>query len=140
MKPENFNIFELIPQRPPMVMVDNIIFCDEKKTITKFFILNENIFCTNVGFTEPGLIENIAQTAAARLGYLNKINAKEVLIGYIASVKDLAIHFLPSVNTEIQTEICIENEVLGFTVIRGKVFSENRLAAECEMRIFVHQS
>ncbi|MDD5570079.1 MAG: hydroxymyristoyl-ACP dehydratase [Bacteroidales bacterium] len=132
-------ITEYIPQRPPMVMVDNIIFCDEKKIITTLFIDENNIFCRDGFFREPGLIENIAQTAAAKIGYLSKIKGKEVLIGYIGSIKDLIIHFLPAVNTEVTTEVSVENEVMGFTIIHGKVMSSDKIAAECEMRIFLKE-
>jgi len=139
MKPESFNILELIPQRPPMVMVDSIMFCNENKTMTKLFIRKENIFCTNGIFTEPGLIENIAQSAAARVGYLNKLNNSEPLIGFIGAIKELRINFLPKELTEINTEITVESEILGFTLIYGKVISNNEVAAECEMRIFIKQ-
>ena len=139
MKPEQFNSIELIPQRPPMVMVDRLVECTETKTISSFFIKKENIFCENNHFTEPGLIENIAQTAAARIGYINKISNQEVLIGYIGAIKELEINFLPNVLTEITTEITIETELLGFTIIHGKILSNNDIAAECNMTIFIKQ-
>ena len=139
MKTKNFNILDLIPQRPPMVMVDNLISCNENITITKLLIRKENIFCSNGFFTEPGLIENIAQSAAARVGYFNKLNDTEPLIGFIGAIKELNIFFLPKELTEINTEITIESEILGFTLIHGKIFSDNKIVASCEMRIFIKQ-
>lgn len=139
MKPEYFDILDLIPQRPPMVMVGNHISFDEKNTVTTFFIKENNIFCQDGYFTEPGLIENIAQTCATRIGYFNKINQKEILIGFIGAIKELKIHFLPPALTEIITEIFIETEIMGFTLIRGKVISNGEICAECEMRILIKQ-
>lgn len=139
MTPRTFDILELIPQRPPMVMVGNHISYDEKNTVTTFFIRNDNIFCKDGFFTEPGLIENIAQTCAVRIGYFNKINEKEILIGFIGAIKELKIHFLPAAETEITTEIFIETEIIGFTLILGKVFSNGNISAECEMRILIKQ-
>ncbi len=139
MKPEYFDIIDLIPQRPPMVMVDSHEFSDGKTTISTFFLKEDNIFCHNRFFTEPGLIENIAQTCAIRIGYFNKINQKEILIGFIGAIKELKIYFLPPVLTEISTEIFIETEILGFTLIRGKVISNGKICAECEMRILIKQ-
>jgi predicted hotdog family 3-hydroxylacyl-ACP dehydratase len=139
MKPEKFNILDLIPQRPPMVMVGNHVFYDDRKTITTFFIETDNIFCKDGVFTEPGLIENIAQTCASRIGYFNKINQKEILIGFIGAIKNLKIHFLPPAQTELTTEIFIETEILGFTLIHGKVMSDGKTCAECEMRILIKQ-
>jgi hypothetical protein len=85
------------------------------------------------------LIENIAQTCATRIGYFNKVNQKEILIGFIGAIKELKIFSLPPVLTEITTEIFIETEIMGFTLIRGKVFSGGNLCAECEMRILIKQ-
>lgn len=134
-----FDITELIPQRPPIIMVDGLTLCDEQKTTTFFFIKEDNIFCENGCFSEPGLIENIAQSAATRIGYLNKISNQEVLIGYIGAIKNLEINFLPKILTEIITEITIETEILGFTIIHGKILSNNEVAAECNMTIFIKQ-
>lgn len=136
---QHFNIIELIPQRPPMLMIDRLVAIDVAIATTNLFIHSNNIFCKNGYFTEPGLIENIAQTAAAKLGYHNKINAKKIVIGYIAAIKNLNIYFLPKVNTEIQTEIFVDNEVLGFTIIKGSIFLKNKIVADCEMKIFIQQ-
>ncbi|MDD3875251.1 MAG: hydroxymyristoyl-ACP dehydratase [Bacteroidales bacterium] len=134
---EQFEILDLIPQRPPIVMVDGLNYCDDSKTISHFFIKPENVFCENNLFLEAGLIENIAQTAAARMGYLTKIKGGEPLVGYIGAVKNLNIFFLPESETQLITEVHIESEIMGFTLITGKVTSNGKIAADCEMRIFL---
>jgi 3-hydroxymyristoyl/3-hydroxydecanoyl-(acyl carrier protein) dehydratase len=130
------SITEIIPQRPPMVMIDNLIVCDENYTETTFYIDGNNVFAKEGYFSEPGLVENIAQTAAARIGYLCKQAKVEVPIGYIAAVKNLQIHFIPPVNTTITTQIKVTHQVLDITVINGTVTVDDKLAAECEMKIF----
>jgi len=137
MKNTEYRITDLIPQRPPIIMVDKIVFCDDKTTITKFFIKSDNIFCYNNKFREPGLIENIAQSAAARAGFLNKQKNGRPEIGFIGSIKDLTIYFLPDANSEITTEITFVGEVLDFTIIAGKTICNDKTVAECEMRIFI---
>jgi len=134
-----FNILDLIPQRPPMVMVDTLVSCNEQDTFSSFKIRADNVFCNANVFSEAGLIENIAQTAAARMGYLSKINNAEVKIGYIGAIKNISIHFLPNVNTFLETKVSVLSELMGFTIIRGDIFCENKLAATCEMRIFLLQ-
>ncbi len=54
-----------IPQKPPMVMVDRIVEINDMTTVTAFLIRADNVFVDNGLFREPGLIENIAQSAAA---------------------------------------------------------------------------
>jgi hypothetical protein len=63
------NSLALIPQKPPFVMIDALLFSDEKRTVSSFKIPEKNIFVKEGLFLEPGLVENIAQTAAARAGH-----------------------------------------------------------------------
>ena len=134
-KPADFDILELIPQRPPMAMIDSLVHADEKSARGKLFIRESNLFCENGVFCEPGLTEFIAQTAAAYTGYKNKTMNQVVSEGYIGAIKNLVIHELPRINTAIESEIVIENEIVGYTIVTGRVFQDNRLLAECEMRI-----
>ncbi|MDR2814115.1 MAG: pseudouridylate synthase, partial [Prevotellaceae bacterium] len=66
MKFEDVSILELLPQRPPFVMVDTLLYCDREVTVTSLLVRDGNIFCDNGRLTEAGVIENIAQTCAAR--------------------------------------------------------------------------
>jgi len=136
-------VLKMIPQKPPMVMIDSLLEHDEIRSLSSFNILSENIFCSNNLFTEPGLIENVAQTAAIRAGYLGLQKAKKQgaelngpVLGYIASVKNCVIHKLPESNSKIYTEIIVEREVLNVSLINAKVFNDNQLFLECEMKIF----
>jgi predicted hotdog family 3-hydroxylacyl-ACP dehydratase len=133
------DIYKFLPQRPPMVMIDTLISCADKITTTSLKILNENVFVKNGVLAEPGIIENIAQTAAAGLGYgiANNVLLKEIPIGVIGAIKDLNIFFLPKTGDIIITEVTVAYEVLNASIIIGKVFAANRLVAECEMKIFL---
>ena len=133
-------ILRLLPHRHPMVMIDKLIVSDETSTVTCLTITAENVFSYEGLFTEPGLVENIAQTAAIRAGYSFEKEGKGTPMGYIGAVKHLQIHFLPEVNAEISTEIRVENEVFDVSLIRGKVTCGGRLAAECEMKIVLKRS
>jgi predicted hotdog family 3-hydroxylacyl-ACP dehydratase len=135
MSPAEFDILDLIPQRPPMTMIDALTDANDKSARGKLYILESNLFSDNGVFAEPGLIEFIAQTAAAYTGYKNKINSKEVSEGYIGAIKNLVIYELPEINSLIESEIVIENEIVGYTIIAGRVYRDGRLMAECEMRI-----
>lgn len=136
----NAGILSYIPQRFPFVMVDEILFCAETITRTKFLVNEDNIFVENGYFKEPGLVENIAQTAAARAGYIAQIENQPVLLGYIGAVKNLQIFFLPKTGDELITDIVIENQVFDVTLIAGKIICNHQLAAYCEMKIFINQT
>ena len=139
MADNNIDILNYIPQRPPFVMVDEIIDSGEKKTCSKFLIKEDNIFVENGFLKEPGLVENIAQTAAARAGYLAQLEKKTVLVGYIGAIKNLEIFFLPKTDDVLITEITVENQIFDVTLISGKIICNHKIAAHCEMKIFINQ-
>ena len=129
-------IQNFIPQRPPMVMVGKLHSVSGNKTVTSFIIEKDNLFCSGNSFREPGLIENIAQTAAAGEGYRASLEGKQPRPGFIGGIKNLHIHDLPEVNDEIITEATIEYEVMNATIIHGKIFNNQAIIAECEMKVF----
>ena len=137
MKPEEYDILDLIPQRPPMVLIDQLISVTEKSAVGRLFIRESNVFCENGFLQEGGLMEFIAQTAAAYEGYRQLSLQEQVKPGFIGGIKNLSVHFLPEINTEIQSEIIVDSELLGYTLITGKIFQKNTVIAECEMRILV---
>ena len=118
-------------------MVDKLLLCDEFSTKTTFRVDEKNVLVNNGEFTEAGLMENIAQTAAVRAGYFALIQNKPVSVGYIGAVKNFEIFDLPKVNDELVTEIKIENQVFDATIISGTVKRNYELMAQCEMNIFI---
>lgn len=132
-------IIELIPQRKPMVMIDELLYNDETKTVTSLKVEESNIFIRNGRLSEFALIENIAQTAAARIGYKAMETGTAVPVGFIAGIKNLKIFELPEVSSVIRTEITVVDHVLGMTIITGESSCDGKTAASCEMRIFLEQ-
>ncbi len=131
------NIEALIPQRYPFVMVDGLTFSSGTTTRTTLQVRSDNIFVRDGGFTEPGLLENIAQTAAARAGYEAKKENAPVQVGYIGAVKNFEVFALPRVGDVLETEIEIYNQVFDVSVIKGIISCEGQVIARCEMKIFI---
>ena len=130
------DITSLIPQKHPFVMVSKLIYIDEILTKSSFIVSPDNLFVKNGFFQEAGLMENIAQTAALREGYLAVVNDRPVENGYIGNVKDFEIFQLPQINDELVTEVSIENRIFNVTVLSGKVWHNSNLLAACEMKVF----
>jgi len=131
------DILKLIPQRPPIVMVDKLISAVDKTTVSGLFIKPENIFVENGRLQEPGIVENIAQSAALGVGYICQTKNEKVPIGFIGAVSNLKIFSLPEVNSELRTEIQVDYEVFEATLISSKVFCNEELIAQAEMKIFL---
>ncbi|MBN8697305.1 MAG: hydroxymyristoyl-ACP dehydratase [Bacteroidetes bacterium] len=139
---EGAAVSALIPQKPPIEMVDKLWFNDETTTISGFTIKADNIFCENGEFTEPGIVENIAQTAALRVGYMVSLlekNGEKVNppVGYIGAIKRLNIHQLPKVGAELKTEVIIQQIIFDVTLITGRSTVNGEPVADCEMKIFL---
>lgn len=115
-----YDILTLIPQRPPMVMVDRLLHCDTVVTETELTVSKDNIMVEDGRMSAIGLIENVAQTCAARMGYINLTNGKEVRVGVIGALRDMTIHSLPEVGSTIKTRIEVSDEVFGMTLAQAE--------------------
>lgn len=131
------NIVSFIPQRPPFVMVDKILSSNEIITRSTFFVIEDNIFVEDGVLREPGLVENIAQTAAARAGYIAQAEDKPVRVGYIGAIRNLTVTGFPKINDKIITEITVEKQIFDVSVISGKITCNETVLAQCEMKIFI---
>ena len=136
---DELDILSLIPQKPPFVMVDELLFSDDNITRTKFVVRPDNVFVINGEFSEAGLMENMAQTAAAGSGNMARIEDRPVATGYIGQVKNFEVFALPKVGDELLTEIKIEVQVFDAGIVSGKIWCEDKLLAQCEMKIFINQ-
>jgi predicted hotdog family 3-hydroxylacyl-ACP dehydratase len=130
------DIRTLLPQQAPFIMIDKLLRCDKIITRTALSISDANIFVENGRFSEFGIIENFAQTCAARIGYFHLIlNNESVRTGFIGSIKNFVLYDRPNCNDLLITEIEIKNEVFNMTLVDAKSWANNRLIAECEMKI-----
>ena len=66
----NSEILGLIPQRAPIVMVDRFLGLEDGISTTCLEVRADNIFCNDGCLNECGVIEHIAQSAAARVGHI----------------------------------------------------------------------
>ncbi|WP_317898301.1 3-hydroxyacyl-ACP dehydratase [Aurantibacillus circumpalustris] len=133
------HITEYIPQGHPMVMIDTLNYCEGTTTKTTFKVDEGNIFVKNGILHEPGIIENIAQTAAVKAGYEVKKHGLAPLLGFIGAVKDLKIHALPKVGDVLETTVVIKADVMGVTLIEGSSVCNGTIIADCEMKIFIQK-
>ncbi|WP_195662624.1 hydroxymyristoyl-ACP dehydratase [Bacteroides congonensis] len=130
-------ILGLIPQRPPIVMVDSFFGIEENCSYSGLTITSDNIFCEAGKLQEPGIIEHIAQSAAARIGFIYTRQGAQVPLGFIGSVDKLKIYNLPEVGMKLFTEITVVQEVFDITLVSAQVKAGEELIAECRMKIFI---
>ena len=85
-----------------------------------------------------GMLENIAQTCAARIGFYNKyVLHKDVQVGFIGAVRNYVVHALPEAGSVIVTEVDILEEIFGMTLAQARVRCGNDVVAEAEIKLSV---
>ena len=134
------DIHELLPQQEPFVMIGTLTCFDEVRTVTETTIAIENIFVDDGRFSASGLIENVAQTCAARIGFVNKyILGNGITIGVIGAVRKLVINSLPAVGQTITTTVEIVSEVFGMTLAKAIVTCDGEELLSTEIKISVRE-
>jgi len=133
------NILELIPQREPIVMVDEFLGMGEAVSKTRFTVREDNLFVDNGQLSECGLIEHIAQSAAARIGYIFKSKNEPVPIGYIGSVNDFIFSRAVKPGETIETTVKVLQEVLNITLIEARCYINDKEVASSKMKIFIKE-
>ena len=139
MKPiaENEEILALMPQRPPIVMVNKLWRVDENKAVTGLTIKKENIFVESGLLQEPGIIEHVAQSAAVMEGYGCKLRGDNVQINYLCEVKKFEINTLPQVGSELETQVTKVAQAGGVTLLSAHVECNGATIASGQMKISI---
>lgn len=135
------NIHDLIPQRPPMVMIDRLVSCEGPVAVARLKVREDNVFLKDGRLTESGMLEALAQTAAARTGWLMHSRAgqekAEVPVGVIGSIKGFHLFFLPETGDEVETKVEVVHEFMNASVIKGSAMVRDKIACDVEMKIFL---
>ena len=129
------NILDLIPQRPPFVFVDKLSGLENPNQFySELFVKIDNPLLERDSLSEAGIVEFVAQSMAAHIGYFG---GNEVKIGVIGSIKKLTVAKLPKVGDTISAELVITNKVFNITLVEAKVFCQQEEIAFCEMKVAV---
>ena len=127
-------ITDLLPQKPPFIFVDRLLEFGMEVSLAEFEVTGDCIFLRDGVLSEAGLLENIAQSCAARIGYLYKyIYHKDVRIGIIGSVRNLVISALPPQGIVLLTRVEFMAEALDLSKVRAEVRTGDRMWASGEI-------
>lgn len=130
-----YGILELIPQRRPFIMVDSLVYCDLSITRTQLEVKADNIFNDGGHLSTAGICENIAQTCAARLGYLSLASGQPVKLGYIGAISNMQVYRTPVTGETMVTEIKVLQEVFNITLVHAVVRCGDEMVAETDLKI-----
>lgn len=122
---DSARILSLIPQKPPFVMVDTLYEYTDLTGITGFMIPKDNILVKDDIFSEPGIIEHMAQSMSLHRGYQGfLIGLEKPKTGFIGVIKSLEILELPKSGTRLRTYVEILHEVMNVTSVSARTEDE----------------
>lgn len=134
----NIDIHELLPQQEPFVAVDRLVHFDSTLTVTEAKVKADSIFTDGGSLSATGLMENIAQTCAARIGYVNRYILKRgIQLGFIGAVRNFEVMRLPQVGETITTSVYVKEEIFGMTLAEAAVKVGGSTLATTEIKIAV---
>ena len=134
------DVHDLLPQQEPFVMIGSLVHLDKILTVTETEVQADNIFVDQNHFSASGLMENIAQTCAARIGYINKyILKKGIQLGFIGAVRNFEVISLPEVGDVITTRVEVKEEVFGMILAEAVIMCGDKVLVTSDMKIAVKQ-
>ena len=146
-KHKDFRIF--LPHRGAMLMVKDLLEIDNEFVSSSFPIQKDCVFVNNKGFlTEPGLIENAAQTSTAIVGQSffqedDVTGESNQLVGYISAIKKVEIFQLPKVGDYITSKALLvsrwDTNNMCVCVINSSTFIEDKLIVDCAFNFLIHE-
>ena len=134
---QEVDIRTLLPQRAPMVMVDRLVSVDEKSAETALEVRADNLFVEDGVLKPYALVEVMAQSCAAQLGYADKCihGHNDVRIGYIGSVKKMQADVSPRVGETLITRVRMLEDFGEMRMVAAECFIGERQIATAELVI-----
>ena len=130
-------IFRLIPQRPPMVMVDALYEADAEGGETGLTVKEDNVFCIDSQLIEPGIIEHSAQVRPHSPVTDIFWRGEEPHIGLIGEIKSFRIERKPAVGETLKTRVAVVGEAMGMSLVQTETFSGGEKIAGGQIKIFI---
>lgn len=133
-------ITNLIPQRAPFVMVDWVLSCDMTDAVTEFVIREDNIFLDDGKLSPAGMVENMAQSCAARMGCINRLRNESVKIGFIGDIRNCQIIRQPRQNEVVKTLVHVIEDVFSLTLAEVEVSVADEVIAKARIKIALSET
>lgn len=139
METKDVDIRALIPQRPPILMVDRLVRVDGDEAEACFTVCPGNMFLDDEGcLAETGVLEHIAQSASAFAGWRAlDAEAGQPPVGFIGEVKKFHCHRRPRVGDELHTVVSIQTEFDGILVVAAEARAGGQPVADTQLKVSV---
>lgn len=117
------------------MMVDRVLSCDEVDATTEFLVREDNVLLDDGILSEAGIIENMAQSCAARMGCVDVLHGDPIKIGYIGDVRNAEILRQPACGEVLHTTIHVVEDMFNLLLAEVVVSSDNGDVARARMKV-----
>ena len=129
-------IRKLIPQRPPFLLVDRVLSCNQADAVTEFLVSEGHLLLDDdQTLSVAGIIENMAQSCAARMGCVDWMRHEPIKIGFIGDVRDAQILRHPHCQELLRTRVHIIEDVFNLMLAQVTVTAGDETVATALMKI-----
>ena len=126
----------LIPQQPPMKMVDKLLSVGERKATVEFAVEESNIFLDEDGNLENvAYIEMVAQAAALFNGFRTRHHDEDPA-GFLLGAKSFKFHGGVKAGDHLVVAAYKDTGFGAFSIVNGTVSRGDELLAEGQIKIY----
>lgn len=129
-----------LPQKHPFIFIERMSEVDQSRCRGELTIKEDNVLVNDGHFIESGILENIAQTCAAHIGYVEIHIRKNphIRIGMVAQIKEMEVYRYPKVGESISTIVETLDDYGEVSIYKAKIINssdETEVIAEGEIRV-----
>ncbi len=128
----------LVPHRPPMRWIDVLVECTETEAKGRVTFLKDHFAVVNGKVEQSALVECVAQTVAAALGYRSckKASAAKSSNGMLAAVSNFAIEKPAPLDVPVEINVKEVKRLGPMLLISATLVCDGDLLAAGELSLY----
>jgi 3-hydroxyacyl-[acyl-carrier-protein] dehydratase len=127
----------LLPHRPPMMLIDRLLTCGEDRSGSAEVKLHADCVLVDGTLNRVALVEMMAQTYAAINGYEDISQGKPVKEGFLVGIRKSRFLAEARVGDRLTIDVANIGTMDGFHMIRASVRRDETILAEGTLKLWV---
>lgn len=127
----------LLPHRAPMLLLETFTGCTDTTASATACFAADHFAVADGKVLEPALVECVAQTVAAAMGYRARGQAGPPRIGMLTIVSDFQIHSRPPAGQQLQIEARELRRLGPMLMVAGTITCNGQLIASGNLTLYV---
>lgn len=133
---------DLIPHRPPMLLVDSLLSCSPEGESGRVVVTAARVaavFRCDDGETLDELVlpEMTAQAYACLRGWQDRLAGKKPGPGFLVGIRRFVCYRRPGCHEDLLVEVATTARIEDFYMVSGRVMAEKEILAEGELKLWV---